>query len=105
MNQLTDRQRRILATSLSAFTAAARARKVRRRMGRGVAMFAIAVVAAVAVNRTLRPSAPRLPAYVEVIVGDAQLREELQLASACERIERTGGRLQVVECVAMAPRR
>jgi hypothetical protein len=49
--------------------------------------------------------APTLPAYVELIRGDAELLGELQLASACERIERTDGQLRVLECVAFAPRR
>lgn len=104
MNHLNDRQRQTLATGLSAFTAAARTRRLRRTAGRGVAIAAVAVAAVIATNHMLRASTPRLPAYVELIVGDAQLRDELQLASACERIERTDGSLQVVECVALAPR-
>lgn len=104
MNELTDRQRQILASGLSAFTTAARTRRMRRSVGRGVALTAIAVLAGVAVNTWLRPTAPGLPAYVEIIEGDLQLMDELQLASACERIERSGGRLHVVECASMAPR-
>jgi hypothetical protein len=39
-----------------------------------------------------------LPAYVEIIRDDWQLTAELELANACERIGREGGRLFIVEC-------
>ena len=40
-----------------------------------------------------------LPAYVEIIRDDQQLAAELELADACERVNRTDGRLVVVECM------
>jgi hypothetical protein len=105
MNQLTNRQQQALAAGLSAFTAAAHHRRARRVIARGAAVAVLLVAAVLAIGRLASPQPPRLPAYVEVIEGDHQLMGELQLASACERIERTDGRLRVVECVAMIPTR
>ena len=39
-----------------------------------------------------------LPAYVRIMTSDAQVAAELELANACERIERAKGRVAVVEC-------
>lgn len=105
MNKLTDRQRQTLAAGLSAFAGAARRRRIRRDASRALAAAAVIAIVAMAVDRTLPSRKPQFPAYVRIIEDDRQLQGELQLASACERIERTDGRLQVVECVAMAPRR
>jgi hypothetical protein len=41
----------------------------------------------------------RLPGYVELVRDDRQLAAELEFANACERVNRTGGRLIVVECM------
>jgi hypothetical protein len=40
---------------------------------------------------------------VEFITTDGELAGALRLADACEHVERSGGRLRVVECVALAP--
>jgi len=46
-----------------------------------------------------KPRATPLPAYVRIMTSDAQVAAELELANACERIERAKGRVVVVECV------
>lgn len=105
MNQLTSHQQEVLARGLSAFAAASRRRRLRRtavRCSVGAAMLALVATTAILLRRT---DAPELPAYVEIITGDLELMGELQLASACERIERMDGQLRVVECLAMAPAR
>jgi hypothetical protein len=105
MNLLTTRQQEMLSRGLAAFDQTTRRRRKQRLVVRCAAAACVAVAAVFAVGRALRVPAPTLPAYVELIRGDAELVGELQLASACERIERTDGQLRVLECVAFAPRR
>ncbi len=61
-------------------------------------MFAILVGVTVALYTTDGQQAIPLPAYVQILTSDAQVAAELELANACERIERTKGRVVVVEC-------
>lgn len=100
MHSLTDRQQSILANGLSAFDEATRRRRIRRRVVRG-ALVAL-VAGSVGLLMLLRPNqtaGPQLPAYVELIRDDQQLAAELELANACERVNRNEGRLVVVECM------
>ena len=62
-------------------------------------MFAILVGVTVALYTTDGQQAIPLPAYVQILTSDAQVAAELELANACERIERAMGRVVVVECV------
>lgn len=105
MSNLTDRQKETLARGLDAFEKAARWRRSRSRALRGVAVLAIASLGAIALDRLVGSGASGLrgrglPDYVEIIADDRALAAELELANACERIDRLDGRLVVVECVA-----
>ena len=57
-----------------------------------------AAAIAFAMYAASQPHTTRLPAYVRMITSDAQVAAELELANACERIERAKGRMVVVEC-------
>lgn len=103
MTDLTPRQDRTLALGIAAFDAAARRRRIRRGALRTAAFAAVATACVVALRQPAAPAAPSLPAYVEIIEDDRQLAAELALARACERIERSAGRLLVVECSAQGP--
>ncbi|NBX24750.1 MAG: hypothetical protein EBQ99_01645 [Planctomycetes bacterium] len=59
---------------------------------------AVAMGAAIMLSRSARTLPVGLPEYVQIITDDPQLAAELALANACERFERTEGRLVVVEC-------
>jgi hypothetical protein len=99
MNTLNDRQRATLERGLAAFDAASRHRRVRRYVVRTTAA-AVLVVACAWAARVATVSEPsRLPGYVELVRDDRQLAAELEFANACERVNRTGGRLVVVECM------
>ncbi len=98
MNSLTPRQLQALACGLSAFDQACVDRTRRRRMRRGAGVFGAAVGIAVAMYAASQPRTTRLPAYVRMMTSDAQVAAELELANACERIERAKGRVVVVEC-------
>jgi uncharacterized membrane protein affecting hemolysin expression len=104
MNDLTDHQLQTLARGLAEFEHAHRRR--RRRSVGAVASLAVAAAAAVAAAMLMvrAPDRHALPAYVEIIADDRVLTEELALASACERVERSAGRLVVLECTAPGPR-
>lgn len=107
-----EMRRRILDAGLHAFDDAV-GRRRRRRRGAAVALLALAAAAILSLpgrGPTL-PSGPSLdpigdraiarrplPLYVEVIADDQRLQVELELASACERVGRTAGRLYVIEC-------
>ncbi|MFM7806728.1 MAG: hypothetical protein ACKPEA_02210 [Planctomycetota bacterium] len=95
MNTLTPRQQQALACGLSAFDQACR----RRRAWRGGSVVAILVGVTVALYTASKPRATPLPDYVRIMTSDAQVAAELELANACERIERAKGRVVVVECV------
>lgn len=99
MNTLTDRQQATLARGLSAFDESTRRRRTRRRALQGT----LAVVALGGVGLMLHrwndASSSALPAYVEIISDDRQLTAELELADACERVNRNEGRIVVVECM------
>ena len=97
MPDMDDRRRRVLEQGLQAFDAAQRARRNRRVAARAL-MVTLALGAGIAILRGLRAPATHLPQYVQVISEDSQLAAELSLANACERFERTEGRLVVVEC-------
>jgi hypothetical protein len=97
MRELNDAQRRALERGLDAFDMAQRARRNRRTAARAL-MVALTLGAGIAISRGFRAPAARLPEYVQVISEDSQLAAELSLANACERFERTEGRLVVVEC-------
>jgi hypothetical protein len=97
MRELNDLQKRALERGLEAFDAAQRARRNRRAVTR-VLMVALTLGAGITISRGFRAPARRLPDYVQVISEDSQLAAELSLANACERFERTEGRLVVVEC-------
>lgn len=107
MNQLTPRQQDMLSGGRAAFAAAARARRLRRAASTVTAIALAGAVVAVASLRLAGAPDHGLPAHVELIDGDAQLIHELELASACERIERTDGRLHVLDagCLAIGPAR
>lgn len=98
MNTLTDRQQHMLARGLAAFETASAKRRARRRIMRGASAAAIALAAGAVMFLTTRAGPSGLPPYVEIISGDVQLTAELELANACERINRAEGRLVVVEC-------
>jgi hypothetical protein len=97
MRELSDPQKSVLERGLEAFDAAQRARRKRRTAARALVVM-LALGAGIAISRGLRAPAARLPEYVQVISEDSQLAAELSLANACERFERTEGRLVVVEC-------
>jgi len=99
VNTLTDRQQETLSRGLSAFDAASRRRRVRRRIHRVGSVAAIVAVCAVLADRASRRGPLPLPASVEIVRDDAQLSAELELANACERVSRVDGRLVVVECM------
>ena len=99
MNSLTSRQQDTLARGLAAFEVAAGRRRARRRLARGAAVAVLALAGGIAFALLSDAGSHSLPAYVEIIRGDGQLTAELELASACERISRSDGRLVVVECV------
>lgn len=99
MNSLTNRQQDTLARGLAAFEVAAGRRRARRRLARGAAVAVLALAGGIAFALLGDAGSRSLPAYVEIIRGDAQLTAELELANACERISRSDGRLVVVECV------
>jgi hypothetical protein len=94
---MDDRRRRVLEQGLQAFDAAQRARRNRRVAARAL-MVMLVVGAGIMISRGLRVPAAHLPQYVQVISEDSQLAAELSLANACERFERSEGRLVVVEC-------
>ncbi|MBI1302937.1 MAG: hypothetical protein GC172_04010 [Phycisphaera sp.] len=98
MNTLDDTRKKTLALGLAAFDAAARRRRLIRRATQGAAVAVLVLACAAVAGRALRSEAPRLPAYVELIPNDAQLTGELELANACERIDRNDGLLLVIEC-------
>jgi hypothetical protein len=97
MRELSDLQKQTLERGLEAFDAAQRVRRKRRTAARALVVM-LALGAGIAISRGLRAPAARLPEYVQVISEDSQLAAELSLANACERFERTEGRLVVVEC-------
>jgi hypothetical protein len=97
MHELSDLRKLALERGLEAFDAAQRARRKRRTAARALVVM-LALGAGIAVSRAFRAPAARLPEYVQVITEDAQLAAELSLANACERFERSEGRLVVVEC-------
>jgi hypothetical protein len=99
MNDLTPRQQDTLARGLAAFDAASRLRRFRRGALRGAALAASLALAVFLADRLSGSSAQGLPACVEIIASDLQLASELEMANACERVNRTDGRLCVVECV------
>lgn len=105
MNQLTDRQQAMLDRGLSAFSRASRLRRARRTAVGACVALALGVIGVLATRNAWRSPAVELPAYVEFIESDLQLMGELQLARACEQIERTDGRIRVQECVALVPPR
>lgn len=100
MTQLDERRRAMLARGLEAFDRTARRRRARRIAMPCAAALAMAASAAVLLHRVVPGAASGLPPSVELIVDDRDLAAELELARACERIDRTEGRLVVVECVA-----
>lgn len=102
MNRLNESQQKMLALGLAAFDAAARRRRTFRRATQGVVAAAMVVACAVVAGRVRGTEAARLPDYVEFIANDAQLTAELELANACERIDRDDGRLLVIECALTA---
>lgn len=107
-----DRRSRILERGLAAFEARNHARRTLRialGSGAGAALVAIAAILAIrfATNETRSSTndSPQqiaegraLPSYVELIHDDPTLVAELELARACERIDRRGGQVYVVEC-------
>ncbi|MFO0826753.1 MAG: hypothetical protein U0572_01280 [Phycisphaerales bacterium] len=108
---MKDHQRVALERGLAAFDRAVARRTRRRRIAGAVgAAFALVAVGVAAQLLALRwhdrgagqspliAARKPLPTYVEIIHDDGQLVAELELASACERIGRTGGRMYVVEC-------
>ena len=97
MHELNDLRKLALKRGLEAFDAAQRARRKRRTAARALVVI-LALGAGIAISRGLRVPATALPHYVQVISEDSQLAAELSLANACERFERTEGRLVVVEC-------
>lgn len=103
MNELTERRQQVLSRGLAAFDAAVARRSRVRRAARLAVAVAVLLAAGLAVTWAVRPARPVLPAYVELITDDPQLASELALAHACERFERTQGRLVVVECAAHGP--
>lgn len=105
---LPTNQRAVLERGLAEFDRTVRRRHTRRRVVR-IALSSVAVVtiALIAMRFAAPPRGPRgpvqivgrsLPSYVEVIRDDDHLTAELELASACERIGRSAGRIYVVEC-------
>ena len=98
MNTLNDSQQKTLALGLAAFDAAARRRRAIRRATRGAVAAALVIACVVVAGRVPPLESARLPDYVELIANDAQLTGELELANACERIDRHDGRLLVIEC-------
>ncbi len=111
MNRLTDRQEAQLARGLAEFDGSARRRRRRRRAIGGALGACVTIAAALLAVSALTPPqgaggksdpaqqfAQGLPDYVEIIGEDWQLTAELELANACERIGRDGGRLFIVEC-------
>ena len=107
MNQLTPRQQQVLSGGRAAFVAAVRARRLRRTVSAAMAVALAGAVVAFASVQLVGDRPDMLPAYVEIIDGDPQLIRELELAGACERIERTDGRLRVLDagCLALGPAR
>lgn len=104
MNHLDDRRRAMLALGLEAFDRAARRRRARRIALPCLSALALAALAAVLLNAEApRGAGVGLPASVELIVDDRDLAAELELARACERVDRSEGRLMVVECVSAPP--
>jgi hypothetical protein len=101
MNDLTEHQAQTLARGLAELDRTHRRR--RRRSVVGLASLAVAALAA-AILLVEAPQGGALPAYVEIIEDDRALTEELALASACERFERSAGRLVVLECSAPGER-
>lgn len=98
MNPLTPRQQQALACGLSAFDQACLDRGRRRRAWRAGGVVAMLVGVTVALYTAGRQQTTPLPAYVRIMTSDAQVAAELELANACERIERAKGRVVVVEC-------
>ena len=105
MNQLDERRRALLARGLEAFDRSVSMRRMRRRALAGGSALAVAAVALLAIERSGPVGRSGLPAHVEIIADDRDLAAELELARACERIDRIEGRLVVVECVAEDPPR
>jgi hypothetical protein len=99
MNTLTDRQQATLARGLSAFDESTRRRRSRRRALRGTLAVLVVGGSGFMLHRLTTATPSGLPAYVEIIRDDQQLAAELELADACERVNRTDGRLVVVECM------
>lgn len=99
MNTLNDRQRATLERGLAAFDAASRRRRVRRYVVRTTSAAVLVVTCAWIARMTTMREPSRLPGYVELVRDDRQLAAELEFANACERVNRTGGRLIVVECM------
>jgi len=99
MNPLTDSQQAALARGLAAFDQSARRRRVRRQAVRFGSVAAVLSVCAVLAHRASVPVSDGLPASVELVRDDAQLSAELEFANACERFNRTDGRLVVLECM------
>jgi hypothetical protein len=103
MNPLTDRQRTVLHLGLDAFDRSARRRRRFARVARtGLAAGLMMAILAIALDAT-RPARAQIPRCVEFITTDGELAGALRLAHACEHVERSGGRLRVVECIALAP--
>lgn len=74
----------------------------RRRLIRTSTAFAAIVMALGAalwlLDSRASPRRDVLPAYVELIHTPAQLREQLALAEACERVGFEGRRIYLVDC-------
>jgi len=99
MNTLTDRQQATLARGLSAFDESTRQRRSRRRALRGTLALLVVGGSGFMLHQLTTVTPSGLPAYVEIIRDDQQLAAELELADACERVNRSDGRLVVVECM------
>ena len=98
MNTLTESQQKALSQGLVAFDAAAPRRRAVRRLTRGTVAGALVVACVVLAGRAIRTPLDPLPAYLEIIAEDSDLAGELEVANACERIDREDGRLLVIEC-------
>jgi hypothetical protein len=101
---MKEHQRIALERGLVEFDRAVAGRRTRRRAIGFAAFVLVAGSAAFVATRAAMRTAVNqpLPSYVEVITSDAQLSNELELASACERIDRREGRVYVVECTRAA---
>jgi hypothetical protein len=106
---MNDHRQEILARGLQEFDRSVSKRRTRRCIaGAAVAILLTIVVGMSALALRGGPNAaPReiaatnhrpLPIYVQIIHDDDHLIAELELAQACERIDRKNDRVYVVEC-------